>query len=34
MGDEDTNLMEVGSSRKRQATPRFFETLKSEYDDG
>jgi len=25
--DKDANLMEVGSSRKRQADPRFFETL-------
>jgi hypothetical protein len=28
------NLMEGGSPRKRQATLRFFDTLKSEHGDG
>ena len=32
--DEDMNLMEGGGSRKRQATLRFFDTLKSEHGDG
>jgi hypothetical protein len=32
--DEDMNLMEGGSSRKRRATLRFFDTLKSEHGDG
>jgi hypothetical protein len=31
--DEDEKLMEEGSTRKRQATLRFFDTLKSEHGD-
>jgi hypothetical protein len=32
--EEDENPTEGGSSRKRQATLRFFETLKSEHGEG